>query len=105
MLRWNRFSSWFHVRISSLGENLLPQLTCSATLDGIQMGVYPANLDMSGVPPALCWLPTYSSAPSMVTSSLVYWSMSPSVSPALTMSSFDWKPAGGHRKKDEECRV
>ena len=34
----------------------------------------------------------YSSAPSMVTSRVGYWSTSPSRKPALTMSSFDWKP-------------
>lgn len=78
-------------RLGRLGEDFFPQLARAAALDGVQVCIDPFQSESQHN-----WRESsrasYSSAPSMVTSITGYCETSPSVRPAMTISSCDWKP-------------
>jgi hypothetical protein len=87
-LRWEKL--WFHGRCGCFCEDFLSQVTCSSTFHAVQGVVYPLGKSESllGVQNRI----TYSSAPSIVTLIVGYWSTSPSLKPLSTISCFDWNP-------------
>ena len=90
---WFRKERQTNERLGCLGEHLFAQLAGATTLDAVQFRVDPTS-----VPLCFCThgrdFCTYSSAPSMVTSSSEYCEISPRRKPASVMSCCDWKPVG-----------
>ena len=78
-------------RIRCFSKNLLAKVACTSTLDTVQLLVYSFTnrhvvVDGEDNKNKKC---AYSSAPSNVTSIVAYWSMSPRVKLADTISCFD----------------